>query len=169
MSYAKEYVDFEKKYKEAMNWMRELYPGLHGATKEDAEHYFPELLESEDERIRKMLIEQMERWHECALENNVVQDIKDSANAITWLEQQKERDKQKCKGCFDRDEIFRQGGKHAIEQMKEAAIEAVFEGSLLKSFAPDGKRIILSVRREDIPLDGKRSGDKVKLIVIKEE
>ncbi len=49
-------MDYEKKYNEALKWMRELYPGLHGATKEDAEHYFPELHESEDERIRKDLI-----------------------------------------------------------------------------------------------------------------
>lgn len=48
----------------------------------------PELKENEDERIRKMLIYQMERWHEAALENNAVQDIKDSADAITWLEKQ---------------------------------------------------------------------------------
>ena len=45
-----------KAYDEALKWMRELYPGLHGATKEDAEHYFPELRESEDERIRKGLV-----------------------------------------------------------------------------------------------------------------
>ena len=46
---------------------------------------------SEDERIRNMLIEQMEHWHECALENNVIQDIKDSADAISWLEKQKKQ------------------------------------------------------------------------------
>ncbi len=46
-----------KAYDEALKWMRELYPGLHGATKEDAEHYFPQLRESEDERIRKFLID----------------------------------------------------------------------------------------------------------------
>ena len=49
-------MDYEKKYNEALNWMRELYPGLHGATKEDAEQVFPELRESEDERVRKTLI-----------------------------------------------------------------------------------------------------------------
>jgi len=43
-------------YDKALKWMRELYPGLHGATKEDAEHYFPELCESEDERIRKEIV-----------------------------------------------------------------------------------------------------------------
>lgn len=50
---------YEQKYREALGWMRSLYDGLHGATKEDAEHYFPELKESKDERIRKELIEQV--------------------------------------------------------------------------------------------------------------
>ena len=45
-----------KKYDEALEWMREVYPTLTGAAKEDAEHYFPELKESEDERIRKEII-----------------------------------------------------------------------------------------------------------------
>jgi len=42
-------------YDKALKWMRELYPGLNGATKEDAEHYFPELRESEDEKIRRVI------------------------------------------------------------------------------------------------------------------
>ena len=49
-------VSYEKKYKEALGWMKSLYGGLHGKTKEEAEKYFPELAESEDERIRKELI-----------------------------------------------------------------------------------------------------------------
>ena len=49
-------MDYEKKYKEALNWMKDVYPTLEGATKEDAEHYFPELKESEDEKIRKEMI-----------------------------------------------------------------------------------------------------------------
>ena len=48
---------FEKKYKEALNWMQKIYPTLTGANKEDAEHYFPELKDSEDEKIRKEIIE----------------------------------------------------------------------------------------------------------------
>lgn len=47
-------------YDEALKWMRELYPGLHGADKEDAEHYFPQLRESEGERIRKEIIDFLE-------------------------------------------------------------------------------------------------------------
>ena len=34
---------YEQKYKDALAWMREVYPTLEGAAKENAEHYFPEL------------------------------------------------------------------------------------------------------------------------------
>lgn len=40
-------MDYEKAYKEALNWMRGIYPTLTGSDKEDAEHYFPELAETE--------------------------------------------------------------------------------------------------------------------------
>jgi len=49
-------MDYEKAYKEALNWMRGIYPTLAGSDKEDAEHYFPELKESDNERIRKEII-----------------------------------------------------------------------------------------------------------------
>ena len=49
--------NYEQKYKAALGWMQSLYKGLHGATKEDAEHYFPELKESEGERIRKEIVD----------------------------------------------------------------------------------------------------------------
>lgn len=50
-------MDYEQKYKNALKWMQSLYSGLHGTTKEDAEHYFPELKEkeSEDDRMKKAL------------------------------------------------------------------------------------------------------------------
>lgn len=54
--------NYEEKYKSALKWMQSLYCGLHGATKEEAEKYFPELKESEDERIRKKLISFVENW-----------------------------------------------------------------------------------------------------------
>ena len=46
---------YEKKYKEALGWIQSVYPTMTGADKEDAEHFFPELKESEDERVRKEL------------------------------------------------------------------------------------------------------------------
>ena len=72
-------------YDEALAWMRELYPGLHDATKEDAEHYFPELRESEDERIRKAII------HYILYETKG--NISEATEHVwvTWLEKQKEQ------------------------------------------------------------------------------
>jgi hypothetical protein len=43
-------MDYEKAYKEALNWMRGIYPTLAGSDKEDAEHYFPELKESDKQK-----------------------------------------------------------------------------------------------------------------------
>lgn len=83
--------DYKEKYEQLEKFIKDLYPFMSDYCKKKTEGMIPELKESEEERIRKMLIEQMERWHECALENNVVQDIKDSAAAIDWLEKQKER------------------------------------------------------------------------------
>jgi len=73
-------------YDKALKWMRELYPGLHGATKEDAEHYFPELRESEDERIRKSLVLYFEKFKP--------QDMWDErfsiGDVLAYLEKQKD-------------------------------------------------------------------------------
>lgn len=74
-----------KRYDEALNWMRELYPGLHGATKEDAEHYFPELRESEDERMLRKLIDHLD-WHS---DNRLTKEECDELRA--YLEKQKEQ------------------------------------------------------------------------------
>jgi len=80
-------MDYKKKYNEALKWMRELYPGLHGATKEDAEHYFPELRESEDERIRKEIIEYLKLVDKG--EGDYAHPM--VSGWIAWLEKQKEQ------------------------------------------------------------------------------
>ena len=91
-----------KAYDEALNWMRELYPGLHGATKEDAEHYFPELreseYESEDEKTRKQLIDfisDIKRISESGRSSWAVRkDDAEMCNAfLTYLEKQKNASK----------------------------------------------------------------------------
>ena len=82
-------MDYEKKYNEALAWMRELYPGLHGATKEDAEHYFPELAESEDERIRKVIYKLMLGMREEIFTSQ--DEIVTKEKVLVWLEKQKEQ------------------------------------------------------------------------------
>lgn len=64
-----------KRYDEALKWMRSLYPTMIGIDKEDAEHFFPELRESEDERIRGAIIDHLK-------DNNLTE-------WAAWLEKQK--------------------------------------------------------------------------------
>ena len=80
-------MDYEKKYKEALGWMQSLYNGLHGKTKEDAEHYFPELRKSEDERIRKELIFYLgDMPEDTELRNGIT-----NRDVLAWLEKQGEK------------------------------------------------------------------------------
>ena len=83
-------MDYEKKYKEALSWIKDVYPTFEGATKKDAEHFFPELRESEDEKIRKEII--------SALKFANVKGVYDKH--IAWLEKQ---DKQKPINDTDED------------------------------------------------------------------
>lgn len=43
-----------KAYDEALDWMREIYPTMEGIVKEDAEHYFPELKEYDDDLAKEI-------------------------------------------------------------------------------------------------------------------
>lgn len=78
-------MDYQEKYEKALGWMRDVYPTLTGATKEDAEHYFPELAESEDERIRKAIIDEFQRRGQGSFAGYPMPDI------LAWLEKQKEQ------------------------------------------------------------------------------
>lgn len=67
----------------------------------------------EDERIRKMLIEQMERWKKAAEDNNVEQDVKDASAAIAYLEKQKEQKPESC-DCSRDEESYTNGIHHVL-------------------------------------------------------
>ena len=89
--------NYEEKYKSALKWMQSLYGGLHGATKEDAEKYFPELKESEGERIRKKLISFVENWKNfrpnSPFDDYAVytSDRDECDRILAWLEKQGEQ------------------------------------------------------------------------------
>lgn len=97
-------MDYEKKYEEALERAKAGKP---------MDEVFPELKESEDERIRKMLIEQMERWKKCAEDNNVEQDVKDASAAIVYLEKQKEQKPESC-DCSRDEESYTNGIHHVL-------------------------------------------------------
>lgn len=82
--------NYEQKYKDALNWMRSIYPTMQGTDREDAEHHFPELKESEDERIRKEIIEfliWLKEFRNGGYEPSGKYVIEDM---IAWLEKQGE-------------------------------------------------------------------------------
>ena len=83
-------MDYEKKYNEALEWMRGVYPTLTGAVKEDAEHYFPELRESEDERIRKYILRACEETIEGG-GKGLELSMDTTKKLAAYLEKQKEQ------------------------------------------------------------------------------
>ena len=85
---------YEEKYKKALEWMREVYPTLQGAAKEDAECYFPELKESEDKEIRKSIIGFLKTLASLKDGKTVSNEDFDSETLLewaTWLEKQGEQ------------------------------------------------------------------------------
>ena len=116
--------DYKTKYEIAINQAKEELKACGDLNCDAARQifrFFPELKESGDEKIRKMLVEQMERWHKCAIENNVVQDIKDSADAIAWLEKQdpKKHEEELEKAYKTADEVqYRKGFEDGVASVK---------------------------------------------------
>ena len=113
-------MDYKEKYERALEYMCKVYPTLNAADKVDAEHYFPELKESEDERVRKALLSefislQSKGYKFAGLEG---EDI------INWLEKPGEQnsvkwhseDEQSLNAClgYIPDEFLRRWLKNVI-------------------------------------------------------
>lgn len=64
-------MDYEKKYKEALERAKGLLEGMdegdYFASNEDIENIFPELKESEDEKIRREIIEYITLYNDFRL------------------------------------------------------------------------------------------------------
>lgn len=116
-----------KAYDKALEWMRKVYPTLTGADKEDAEHYFPELKESEDERIREELL---------AVINDLVLPDKQKARFNAWLEKQKE---QKPAEWSEEDELMRLAVIQTLESFGGRGTTAM-QIDWLKSLKPQPKQ-----------------------------
>ena len=78
-------MDYEKKYKEAQKWIESIYSELSHEQQMEAEAFFPELKESEDERIRKEIIATIHLYYGEPLED-------EAKEMIAWLEKQGKND-----------------------------------------------------------------------------
>lgn len=85
-------MDYEKKYKEALERAKELSKTTTGA---NYEYIFPELKESEEERTRKALINYFQRFPYDSLEDAGI----NAKDAIAWLEKQSEQKETLCDKC----------------------------------------------------------------------
>ena len=121
--------NYEKEYKEALEKIRE---GLHplpdgtkisGVTRAFLEEVFPELKESEEERIRKMIINHLTQ-ERGSLSND------EAAEAIAWLEKQGKRDAryENLEELLDADTIYQMAMNDAmVEGAKTKAMNALSE------------------------------------------
>lgn len=80
-------MNYEKKYKEAQKWIESIYSELSHEQQMEAEAFFPELKESEDERIRKSIIKFLIDVNNGAYTKSELE----IASWIAWLEKQGEQ------------------------------------------------------------------------------
>lgn len=105
-------MNYERKYKEALERAKKLHSEPTGGTERIVcEQIFPELIESEDERIRKELIDFL--WKEKIFLQEVHLSVENSPkyrfvmDAIAWLEKQGEKNlANSAKICKENEEMF---------------------------------------------------------------
>ena len=109
-------MDYEKKYKEAQKWIESIYSELSHEQQMEAKAFFPELKESEDERIRKAIKEAVEYyWSD---------DTQARTDIFAWLEKQE--------GC----EYIKKDWLEHIKQSwyKEGFIDGKYSGGTSKEW-----------------------------------
>ena len=87
--------NYEQKYKESLerckSWMKGEHPECFSEAQKAAEFIFPELRESEDERIRKGLIKGLSAMRDIHKHQTFSDDAININDAIAWLEKQGEQ------------------------------------------------------------------------------
>lgn len=89
-------MDYKKKYKNALPYIKDLIEHNVIST-ESAGKYFPELKESEDEKIRESIIENL-KGNMCRTDGDY--DLLNKQ--IAWLEKQGEQKQDPCEHCVDK-------------------------------------------------------------------
>ncbi len=80
-------MDYEKKCKNALNWIESIYSSMSSEQQMEAEGVFTELAESEDERIRKWCISHFKAAFRVTKNNVEYQEYLNN-KVIPWLEKQ---------------------------------------------------------------------------------
>lgn len=79
-------MNYEQKYKESLERAEKLYE--QGTITESLNYIFPELKDSEDERIRKHLISLVKNWDKDGIFSKYTSNPNDIKKILAWLEKQ---------------------------------------------------------------------------------
>ena len=131
-------MDYEKKYNEALERAKNLYPGVHEHNKKMLEQIFPELRESEDEKMMREFNDWLCEEIECR-----TNDLRD------------EKDQETIK--LAEDHAFLAGADWNEEEMLKGAAQGEF---MLNPYP-----IICLDECKDYNF---KDGDKVRIIIVKE-
>lgn len=94
-------MNYEEKYKSALKWIKAIFTELSHTQQEEAELFFPELAEDEDERIRKWCISHFQAVVLVTKNNAEYQEYLNN-KVIPWLEKQGEKNlANSAKTCKD--------------------------------------------------------------------
>ena len=117
-------MDYEKKYKEALEVMRQWVAPCHTKKQLDImkESVFPELYESEDERVRKEIIDFIQWAEDRGRTRYDHHQAKRPAVWIAYLEKQKEREEGDC--TYEA-KIYWKGWNDAMKQKEQKEINLV--------------------------------------------
>ena len=129
-------MDYEKKYNEALGRAKQKHGKFSEFVTETIEEIFPELRESEDERIRKQLLDFLEHLHSQGTTMDFDVWCKaDCANWILWVEKQKEQKP----AWSEEDERTLKGIIGKIEHDQTYGVSKAEMLSFLKSIRPSWK------------------------------
>jgi len=120
-----------------------------------AEH-FRDSTKMMDDDLEKE-IDRFEDWMDSYNQSDYPTCISTRQIAHHFAEWQKKQDEQKCQGCFDRDEVFWKGMKHAMEEMRKEAISVDIDDFGVKMYEYCIEKL------------GLTSEDKVKVLILKDE
>lgn len=125
-------MDYEKKYKNALEWSRQVMNGETGFIRKEVEEIFPELKESEDEKVRKKLLALIE-WSKSYAASGITAN--EAKEMIAWVEKKGEKDvRQKfLEDLLVADDIHQMSVNDAmVKEAKNKAIEALSKFGISK-------------------------------------
>lgn len=144
-------MNYEKKYNEILAWAKKYKARLNGVPIEDI---FPELRESEDERIINAIIGILKNSN--AIDINVSQE-----KMLSWLEKQKEQEHICDSAQYE--EGFKTGLEIGLRKQKEQMMKGAVEGEV------ENASFGIVYLRKNLANDGYSTGDKVRIIIVKED